>query len=216
MDLIVQIIKHNPRQDVILQSSPEMFASVPRNKSFMHAPEGKGLPIGNLTSQLFANVYMNELDHFVKHRLKAKYYGRYVDDMVLFHEDADVLNGWYEEIEAFLHEQLAMRLHPHKKWLNRADKGVDFVGFIIKPGRTYLRQTSLVRCKQKIRTWGLDGGMVDAHTLDCLSASVNSYLGMLRQVDGYKARKSICHRVKNLFIHADKDYTKILPAKQEK
>ncbi len=209
MDLIEQIVNHNPRIDVIRQSSPEMFATVPKHKSFMHAPMGKGLPIGNLTSQFFANVYLNELDQFVKHKLKVRCYGRYVDDIILFHEDATLLNHWYDEIEIFLAEDLKMRLHPNKKWLNRADKGIDFVGFIIKPGRTYLRQTSLSRCKQKIRAWEQNGAMVDAHVLEKLSASVNSYLGMLRQVDGYRARKAICQNLENLFIRADEEYTKV-------
>ncbi len=209
MDLIAQIIHHNPRPNVIRQSSPEMFAVVPVHKSFMHAPPGKGLPIGNLTSQFFANVYLNELDQFVKHKLKVRYYGRYVDDIILFHEDAEVLNHWYDEIKKFLDEKLKMRLHPHKKWLNRADVGIDFVGFVIKPGRTYLRQMSFSRCKQKIRAWEKKGAMVDKHVLDDLSASVNSYLGMLRQVDGYNARKSICNDLESLFIRADEKYTKI-------
>ncbi|VTR64402.1 Retron-type reverse transcriptase [Desulfosarcina cetonica] len=209
MDLIEQIIHHNPRPDVIRQSTPEMFALVPKHKSFMHAPPGKGLPIGNLTSQFFANVYLNELDQFVKHKLKARYYGRYVDDIILFHEDAGALNGWYDEIENFLYEKLKMRLHPHKKWLNRADAGIDFVGFVIKPGRTYLRQASLSRCQQKIRAWEKKGAVLDEHVLDGLSASLNSYLGMLRQVDGYNARKSICNGLESLFIRADEGYTKI-------
>ncbi len=209
MDLIEQIIHHNPRLDVIRQSTPEMFASVPTHKSFMHAPSGRGLPIGNLTSQFFANVYLNELDQFVKHKLKVRYYGRYVDDIILFHEDAEVLNGWYDEIKDFLYDNLGMQLHPNKKWLNRADVGIDFVGFVIKPGRTYLRQMSLSRCKQRIRAWEKKGALVDEHVLAGLSASVNSYLGMLRQVDGYNARKSVCCGLENLFIRADEGYTKI-------
>lgn len=145
----------------------------------------------------------------MKHKLKVKYYGRYVDDIILFHEDAGVLNHWYDEIEKFLYEELRMKLHPNKKWLNRVDKGIDFIGFVIKPGRTYLRQMSLSRCKQKIRAWEKKGAIVDPHVIEGLSSSVNSYLGMLRQVDGYNARKSICNGIENLFIRADEECTKI-------
>jgi retron-type reverse transcriptase len=212
LSLIAQVVYHNPRHDVMLQSSKELFSKVPTHKSYLKAATGKGLPIGNLTSQFFANVYMNELDQFVKHTLKAKYYGRYVDDFILFHEDKDVLNAWYERIETFLAQNLSLRLHNHKKWINHAHAGIDFVGFIIKPGRTYLRQTSLSRCKQKIRAWQMKGASIDEGTLQNLSASVTSYLGMLRQVNGYKARKSLCRRVESLFIRADKDCTKILTA----
>ena len=81
--LIRQVALHDPsrRRDA---PPPSLFARVPRHKSLLHAPDGKGLPIGNLTSQFFANVYLNELDQHVKHCLKARHYGRYVDDMVLF------------------------------------------------------------------------------------------------------------------------------------
>lgn len=209
--LIRQVALHDPRTNFAMKSPPYMFQRVPRHKSLLHAPEGKGLPIGNLTSQFFANLYMNELDQFVKHGLRAEYYGRYVDDMVLFHEDPDVLNAWHEEMDAFLKANLLISLHPKKKHMNRADRGIDFTGFIIKPGRVYLRQTSLSKCLQKIRSWERQGAPVDPDSLEKLSQSVNSYLGMLRQVDGYKARKSICGRVGSLFLQADEDYTKIRP-----
>lgn len=209
--LIRQVLFHDPRMNAKFRSSRALFGRVPRHKSLLHAPDGKGLPIGNLTSQFFANVYMNEVDQFVKHGLKAHYYGRYVDDMILFHKRADVLNEWYDEIDGFLKEKLEIRLHPHKKWLNRADAGINFIGCIIKPGRTNLRQTSLTRCHQKIRAWERDGSPVDLETLQGMADSVNSYLGMLRQVDGYNARKAICKRVESLFLNADEDCTKIWP-----
>lgn len=209
--LIRQVLFHDPRMNAKFRSSRALFGRVPRHKSLLHAPDGKGLPIGNLTSQFFANVYMNEVDQFVKHGLKAHYYGRYVDDMILFHKKADVLNEWYDKIDGFLKEKLEIRLHPNKKWLNRADAGINFIGCIIKPGRTYLRQTSLTRCHQKIRAWERDGSPVDLKTLQGMADSVNSYLGMLRQVDGYNARKAICKRVESLFLNADEDCTKIWP-----
>jgi len=213
LELIEKIVNHDPRKNVILRSSPDLFAQVPVHKSLLRAPSRKGLPIGNLTSQFFANVYMNEIDQFVKHGLRAKYYGRYVDDMILFHRDPAVLNGWLREIQTFLEESLAMKLHPNKIWLNRVNVGIDFVGFVIKPGRVYLRNHSLNRCKQKIRAWELKGSPVDVGSIDDLSHSVNSYLGMLRHVDGYSARKALCGRVESLFVQADQDYTKIYAPK---
>ena len=147
----------------------------------------------------------------MKHGLKAKYYGRYVDDMVLFHEDPDILNTWYAQMDGFLTSRLGLHLHPRKKHLNRADTGIDFTGFIIKPGRTYLRQTSLAGCKRKISAWERRGSPIDPETLETLSMSLNSYLGMLRQVDGYRARKTLCQRVESLFLQADRDCTKVTP-----
>lgn len=141
--LMRQVALHDPRTDFSMRSPSSLFAQVPRHKSLLHAPDGKGLPIGNLTSQFFANLYLNELDQYVKHGLKAQYYGRYVDDMVLFHEDPDILNAWYWQMDDFLKSKLGLHLHPNKKHINRANKGIDFTGFIIKPGRTYLRQTTV-------------------------------------------------------------------------
>ncbi len=210
--LIRQVALHDPRPGAVFRSSRALFDRVPRHKSLLHAPAGKGLPIGNLTSQFFANVYLNELDQYVKHRLRARYYGRYVDDMVLLHDDPCVLNSWYVQIDDFLRERLALRLHPGKKHLNRLDTGIDFTGFIIKPGRTYLRRSSLARCKRKITGWERSGAPIDPASLERLSASVNSYLGMLRQVDGYRARRALCTRLESLFLNADEDCTKILPA----
>lgn len=211
LKLIRQVALHDPRTNYQPHSPRHMFQRVPPHKSLFHAGEGNGLPIGNLTSQFFANVYMNELDQFAKRVLKVKYYGRYVDDMVLFHEDPDVLNEWYDRMDQFLHDTLALRFHPNKKQINLVKKGVDFTGFIIKPGRVYLRQTAIANCKQKIRGWERDGSPVDKESLAMLSEAVNSYLGMLRQVNGYKARKSLCRQVENLFVNADEECTKIWP-----
>ncbi len=162
-----------------------------------------------MTSQFFANLYLNELDQHVKHCLKARHYGRYVDDVVLFDEDPGVLNGWYVQMDQFLMSRLGLRLHPDKKHLNRAESGIDFTGFIIKPGRTYLRQSSLSGCKRKIRAWERQGSPVDAETLERVSQSLNSYLGMLRQVNGYRARAALCRRVESLFLRADAESTKV-------
>ncbi len=209
--LIRQIALHDPRENAVFRSTPALFASVPRHKSLLHAPDGKGLPIGNLTSQFFANIYLNEMDQFIKHRLRASYYGRYVDDIVLFHNDPGVLNSWYYQIDDFLRDNLALHLHPNKKHMNRAESGIDFTGFIIKPGRTYLRRSSLARCRRKIAGWERSDNPHDPDALKQFSHSMNSYLGQLRQVDGFKARKRLCQRVESLFLRADANCTKILP-----
>ncbi len=208
--LIRQVTLHDPNPGADFRSRPALFDTVPPQKSLRRAPEGKGLPIGNLTSQFFANVYLNEIDQFIKHELHVRYYGRYVDDMVLFHEDPGILNNWCDRIDGFLQERLSLHLHPRKKHLNRVDTGINFTGFIIKPGRSYLRQTTVSRCRHKIRAWERAGKPLDHETLERLSASVNSYLGMLRQVDGYQSRRAICKRVENLFMVSDEECTKVL------
>ena len=89
----------------------------------------KGMPLGNLTSQFFANVYLNELDYFIKHKLKAKYYIRYVDDFVVLHNSKAQLEEWKSEINKFLKERLKIELHPEKSKIVPLSRGIDFVGF---------------------------------------------------------------------------------------
>ena len=90
---------------------------------------GKGMPLGNLTSQFFANVYLNELDYFVKHTLKAKYYLRYVDDFVILHMDKNVLERWQCEIGQFLKSNLNVEIHPDKSRIVSVRNGITLLGF---------------------------------------------------------------------------------------
>jgi hypothetical protein len=204
-----KIILHDPRPGVIMRSSPELFSAVPPHKSLMRAPENRGLPIGNLTSQFFANVYLNELDQFVKRHLKCRYYGRYVDDMVLLHEDPGVLNEWRSGIDDFLRSELGLHLHPGKIWLNKIEAGINFAGFIIRPGRTYLRRSTVNRCHRKIRAWQRDEKGLEPENLQKIADSLCSYLGMLRQVNGYNSRAAVCRRAESLFLRADEECTKM-------
>ena len=87
------------------------------------------MPLGNLTSQFFANIYLNELDYFVKHKLRAKYYIRYVDDFVILHNSKKQLEKWKIEIDNFLKEKLKLELHPDKSKIIPLSRGIDFVGF---------------------------------------------------------------------------------------
>jgi len=89
----------------------------------------KGMPLGNLTSQFFANVYLNELDYFVKHELKAKYYIRYVDDFVILNSSREHLKIWKQEIDKFLRDKLKIEIHPEKSKIISLSRGIDFVGF---------------------------------------------------------------------------------------
>ncbi|MBU0958030.1 MAG: reverse transcriptase/maturase family protein [Nanoarchaeota archaeon] len=89
----------------------------------------KGMPLGNLTSQFFANIYLNKLDSFVKHTLKAKCYIRYVDDFILLHNSKSQLETWKKKIDKFLKAELKLELHPDKSKIIPLAKGIDFVGF---------------------------------------------------------------------------------------
>lgn len=111
----------------------------------------RGLPIGNLTSQFFANIYLNGLDHFVKERLSVKGYVRYVDDFVLFGDDRDELSGARLEIEHLL-RQLRLLIHPIKSQLFETKLGVDFVGYRILGDRVRVRNANLRRSRKRLRS----------------------------------------------------------------
>ena len=111
---------------------------------------GVGMPLGNLTSQFFANVYLNELDYFVKHVLKVKYYIRYVDDFVILHESKKQLETWKKQIDRFLREKLKIELHPQKSRIIPLSRGVDFVGFRNFYYRKLLRKRNIRNMKRKI------------------------------------------------------------------
>ena len=122
------LISHDPTKDPLLTCSREKWVKIPPGKSLFSVPPGKGLPIGNLTSQFLANVYLNPLDQFIKHGLKAKYYIRYVDDMILVHEDQHVLVTWRDSIEGFLRNRLLLEMHPVRRMIRPVSNGADFVG----------------------------------------------------------------------------------------
>lgn len=120
-------------------------------KSFNSGVLGKGLPLGNLTSQLFCNIYMNEFDQYVKHRLKAKYYIRYADDFVFFSTSRKDLLAIISQIALFLEEQLKLRLHPDKVFIKTLASGVDYLGWTHFPHHRVLRNVTKRRMFKGIK-----------------------------------------------------------------
>ena len=199
MDLIEQVINHDPRTNVFMKSPKELWEKLPKHKSLFNAQPEKGLPIGNLTSQFFSNVYLNRIDQFVKHNLRIKYYCRYVDDMVLMHEDPKYLNYCYEQIDDFLRRNLDLVLNPKKKNMNLISRGFDFVGHVIKPNRIYLRTTIIRKSFNTIEEWKKNKNRFKDTELVDFRNKINSYLGMYKHVNGYKLRKKICEKSTTLF-----------------
>lgn len=165
------ILFHDPRIDVDLRSSPALLARIPPHKSLFNQPAHLGLPIGNLSSQFFANIFLNVLDQHVKHLLRVRHYVRYVDDFVLLHESPQQLNAWLADIKAFLPERLCVHLNPAKTILQPIDRGIDFVGQVIRPWRRHTRRRTVNEALTRIAN--LDPG-------DILE-SANSYFGLIRQ-----------------------------------
>ena len=138
--LIGQVLFSEPTAHCVLRGAPQAaFEALPAHKTLFKARPGCGLPIGNLTSQFFANVYLDALDQFVKHRLKARWYLRYCDDFVLVSQDPAELAGWEAAITAFLHDELGLALNPRRRLRPVAD-GVDFLGYVVRPTYRLVRR----------------------------------------------------------------------------
>jgi hypothetical protein len=126
---------------------------VPAHKQLRNAPPGCGIAIGNLSSQFFANVYLNELDQFVKHELRARRYLRYVDDFVLVHERREQLEAWQAAIARFLEERLQLRLKAEIKLRPLVD-GIDFLGYIVRPSHLLVRRRVVRHARSRLCEWG--------------------------------------------------------------
>ncbi len=145
--------------------------------SFETCP-GKGVPLGNLTSQLLVNIYMNEFDQYVKHTLKVKYYIRYADDFVILSQDKDYLCTIYQHIVHFLRDQLKLELHPDKVHIKTISSGVDFLGWVNFPDHRVLRTVTKRRMLKNLQ---------NNHSLETKA----SYVGMLKHGNTHKLRKMI-------------------------
>lgn len=137
-----------------------------------------GLPLGNLTSQLLVNIYMNEFDQYVKYELKVKYYIRYADDFVFLSEDRSYLEELQQKVEDFLLENLKLSLHPDKVFTKTFASGVDFLGWIHFPYRKVLRTTTKKRILRKAN-----------------EKNILSYLGLLSHGNGFKISEEILNCV---------------------
>ncbi|NPA71400.1 MAG: hypothetical protein GXO35_01100 [Gammaproteobacteria bacterium] len=118
---------------------------LPPHKTLFNCSADRGLPLGNATSQLFAAIYLHELDRFIVHELKMKHYFRYVDDFVILGSDKTKLNAVWESVNSFLESRLKMRLHPSKRIIQPVKYGIDFVGYVIWSRRTLVRQATVKR-----------------------------------------------------------------------
>jgi RNA-directed DNA polymerase len=148
----------------------------------------RGLPIGNLTSQIFANVYLNELDHFVKESLREKWYGRYMDDFFVISESKDHLRAVREEVRSFLREKLDLSLHPQKVNIQNVNQGVSFVGYRIFFDHVLIRGKTLLRMQKrlKLKTLKLKKGKIKEEELH---ATVNSLKGHLQHANSWRLSK---------------------------
>ena len=175
-------IRNNPTDDCHVLGKPEDWEGLPSNKSLFFAAEGCGLPIGNLSSQLFSNVYMNVFDQYVKRTLRCKHYGRYVDDAFIVSTDRMYLKRLIPVVTGFLQSELGLEISTDKTRIYDVKYGVEFLGAYIKPFRTYVSTASLKRIKRRIKSQ-------PTNDLLRFQSSANSYLGVLSHYDSYCMRR---------------------------
>jgi len=167
----------------VLRDRKEIINEIPSNKSLFGKDNKRGLPIGNLTSQFFANIYLNKLDQYVKHSLKACYYIRYVDDFVILSTDREQLFTWQNEIEHFLKEKLNLTLHPRRRKLQPISNGIDFLGYIIRPQYVLVRNRVINSLRAKMREF--------KNNPKKLRDSIQSYVGHFRWANSYRLLKKL-------------------------
>lgn len=193
------VVWHDPTENYIYQGDPALLDLVPPHKRLTNQAKGFGLAIGNHSSQFEANVLLNVLDQFIKHKIGAKHYIRYVDDFIILHESAQWLNDALAQIETFLPERLNLRLNPKKTILQPLQRGADFVGQVIKPHHRVIRRRTFKAAIQGCKTVAPE----DLH------ATANSYLGLMRHSSSHGYRAAICNVARKRGHSVAMDITKI-------
>ena len=190
---IRRTIFNDPVKGCIIKSKMSEWKDLPLSKSLFYAGKNQGLPIGNLTSQLFANIYLDEFDHFMKQQMNLKYYGRYVDDIVVVHPDQYYLKTVIPAVREYLKTKLMLQLHPRKIYLQHYSKGVAFLGAVIKPYRIYIAnrtKTNFFTAIQQQNNIARSHKPTKEEKVKFLT-SMNSYLGIMKHYRTYRLRKGM-------------------------
>lgn len=196
-DLALQLLDHDPTTWVKINSPPERMAMVPAHKSLFHS-RGKGLPIGNLTSQFFANVYLDELDQYAKRALRLTHYVRYVDDLVVILDSQQQCLEVADQLRSFARDTLHVDFHPQKTHIQKANQGVNFVGFVVRPFARYVRRRTLGSAHHLFQT--------GRHDLQ----RINSYLGLMRHCNSYRHRQRLTDKARACGYRIHPQLTKVI------
>lgn len=188
--LIKKVIFNRPDLNCIKKGDIKLFDKLPDHKTLFKS-NGKGLPLGNLTSQIFANLYLTIFDKWIIDKVVG--YGRYADDFILIDRDKDKLLKLWKEIKVWLEENLKLELSPNKYYFQQAYKGVEFVGFHIKKNRLYTNNNIVHSAFQLVEEMNKKG-----HT-DL--QRINSYFGFLRHTNSYKIKARLIDNLKNKDVY---------------
>ena len=193
--LIHQVIFHDSTQNCIIKWKKSDRNWLPDDKSLFHSPMDTGLAIWNLTSQLFANIYLDSLDKHIKYELGCSYYGRYVDDFVIINTDKQKLLSAIPKIRDFLSDKLCLTLHPKKIYFQHYSRWVQFLGAYIKPYRTYIRKRTIGNFYKKVQ----EVNTCKTFDKELVQSIVNSYLWILNHYKTFKIRKKVIGNFSNRF-----------------
>ncbi|OGJ00283.1 hypothetical protein A3I90_01025 [Candidatus Nomurabacteria bacterium RIFCSPLOWO2_02_FULL_41_9] len=187
-DMLISILDRKIKDEKVMNLLREIIESFVASRPSLF--KRRGIPIGNLTSQIFANIYMNEFDQFIKHNLKVKYYARYTDDFIIVSTDKAYLENLISSIQDFLRARLCLELHPKKIHITKHIRGVDFLGYVILPEHIKLRTKTKRKIPKKIQEMvsRYKKGKISELTL---YSSLQSYLGVLSHANAHKLGQEI-------------------------
>lgn len=204
--LLKIIIFYDPTLNYCIKGDKDLLNKIPFNKSLFRTPKGKGLPIGNLTSQFFGNVYLNQIDQYIKRTLKVRYYIRYVDDLILLSNDKNKLLRWREDINNYLINNLKLELNKNKDKLGSVKDGINFLGYIIRPNYKLSRRRVVSNLKNKLYFFN-KGYLLSSNNqkqialplskklsnveLNKMLATINSYYGHFKHANTYRLRRNL-------------------------
>lgn len=205
-NLCKAIVFHDPTQNYRLKGDKDLLESIPAHKTLFKSGKNKGLPIGNLTSQFFANVYLNQVDQFIKRKLGVKFYLRYADDMLLLSKSKSKLLVWQNQICNFVKQKLALEIHPKKTKIDSVWKGINFIGYVTKPNYILSRNRVVKALKSKLYLFN-QGLLISSNNqkqealplhwppsleeLKKMASIINSYYGHFQHANTYKLRKNL-------------------------
>lgn len=191
-NILIDIIKGKVKDDNVIWLIEKIF------KNYKNKFDKKGMPLGNYTSQFFANVYLNKIDYFVKYKLKAKYYIRYVDDFVILHNKKEVLKQYKEKINEYL-TNLELELHPTKSRIIPLHKGIPLLGFRIFYYYKLLRKNNTRQVKKNLEEWSRLYGenQID---YEKLISKLEGWFAHAKHGDTYRLRKIIVKNINTLIL----------------
>jgi hypothetical protein len=214
--LLEKIIFNDPRCNCIIKGKRSDWDNLPKSKSLFYSPENCGLPIGNLTSQLFSNVYLHDFDIFMTKNLKLKYYGRYVDDFVIIFQEKELLKATVKKVKDYLSVELQLTLHPNKIYFQHYSKGFAFLGTYIKPHRIYIgnrTKKKFTKTVCEIETQLSQKLSPSRNDLEQVRCRINSYLGIMQHYQTYNIRKKILLDNNHLNLILQYGYLKVIFSK---